>query len=142
MKKIYIVTSGSYSDYNIQGVFSTHKKAEKVANAYSDCNIEEWDVDTLFSIARKGLVRFYINMERDGEVLSSGKCGSPYNAEEEIETTAEVEQEYTHTYGYVEPAHLHVKCWARNEKHAIKIASEHLAMTIARGDWDEQGVSR
>jgi hypothetical protein len=49
--KVYIVTSGSYSDYSIDAVFSTRKLAQewidkKAAEEYSGhYNIEPWDVD-------------------------------------------------------------------------------------------------
>ena len=48
---IYLVTSGSYSDYSIEGVFSSEDKAKayvQQANAKSystDRSIEEWTVD-------------------------------------------------------------------------------------------------
>ena len=46
MEKIYIVTSGEYSDYQINAVFSTGEKAEEYVDAYgSDYRIEEYPVD-------------------------------------------------------------------------------------------------
>lgn len=45
-KKIYIVTSGEYSDYSIDAVFSTKKKAEEYIQQYgTDYTIEEYDLD-------------------------------------------------------------------------------------------------
>ena len=48
--KIYIVTSGEYSDYHINAVFSTKEEAEKycalnnkAGDNWTDCEIEEWD---------------------------------------------------------------------------------------------------
>lgn len=60
MKKIYIITAGSYSDYRIECCFSTKAKAEEylklikenLANedtdmwGYSDCRIEEYILDS------------------------------------------------------------------------------------------------
>lgn len=49
--KIYIVTSGSYSDYGINCVFSTKEKADEyvkmknLSDRWEDYNVEEYDVD-------------------------------------------------------------------------------------------------
>ena len=50
--KIYVVTSGCYSDFRIDAMFSTREKAQKYIDAakfddWDDINgITEWDVDT------------------------------------------------------------------------------------------------
>ena len=45
-KKIYIVTSGEYSDYHIEAVFTTKEKAvDYVEQHGTDYNIEEYDLD-------------------------------------------------------------------------------------------------
>lgn len=49
--KIYIVTSGEYSDYSINAVFTDKAKAEAFVeiknrgSRWSSCDIEEWDAD-------------------------------------------------------------------------------------------------
>lgn len=46
MEKVYIVTSGEYSDYQINVVFSTIEKAEEYVDAQgSDYRVEEYPVD-------------------------------------------------------------------------------------------------
>lgn len=49
--KIYIVTSGEYSDYRIDAVFTDKSQTELyVATHYEDCDykeIEEWDSDEI-----------------------------------------------------------------------------------------------
>lgn len=46
MEKVYIVTSGEYSDYHINAVFSTREKAEEYVDAQgSDYRVEEYPVD-------------------------------------------------------------------------------------------------
>ena len=52
MSKVYIVTSGEYSDYHIDAVFTTREKAEQFCAVHNTCerysnfyNIEEYDVD-------------------------------------------------------------------------------------------------
>lgn len=52
MSKVYIVTSGEYSDYHIDACFSTKQKAqefienaEKIEKFWAVPRIEEWDLD-------------------------------------------------------------------------------------------------
>lgn len=48
--KVYIVTSGEYSDYGIECVFSSRQKAEeyiKECDAYPLCRIEEYELDVV-----------------------------------------------------------------------------------------------
>ena len=45
-KKIYVVTSGEYSDYSIQRVYSTKQMAEEFCDRYDDdFRIEEYNLD-------------------------------------------------------------------------------------------------
>lgn len=46
--KVYVVTSGEYSDYRIEGIFSSHEKAEEYINHSMNSNlngIDEWVLD-------------------------------------------------------------------------------------------------
>lgn len=45
--KVYIVTSGCYSDYGIEGVFTDEVMANAYANLDSDRKVETYDADTL-----------------------------------------------------------------------------------------------
>lgn len=53
MKTAYVITSGRYSDYSINSVFSTRDKAEKFIadnpnqGRYDKLEIEEWEIDEL-----------------------------------------------------------------------------------------------
>jgi len=51
--KVYVVTTGEYSDYTIQGIYDSSEKAEYVRTLlekhhYSYCinDVEEWEVNT------------------------------------------------------------------------------------------------
>lgn len=66
--KIYVVTSGEYSSYGIEAVFSTHEKAEKFIalkhdeSIYSwneEYYIEEYDVDSYEIISKEPLYYHY-----------------------------------------------------------------------------------
>ena len=43
--KIYVVTSGEYSNYSIEGIFSTKEKADAFVSKYSDGGVEEYELD-------------------------------------------------------------------------------------------------
>jgi len=52
--KIYVVTSGQYSDYGINGVFTVKEKAQKYVDIYNACEadydsarIEEYEADII-----------------------------------------------------------------------------------------------
>ena len=52
--KVYVVTAGEYSDYEIWGIFSTLEKARDFVAAmrtknprFDPCSIQEWEVDTI-----------------------------------------------------------------------------------------------
>lgn len=53
-KKVYVVTSGEYSDYSIKAVFSTRKKANEYIQQFgTDCLIEEYDLDEEIKATRQ-----------------------------------------------------------------------------------------
>lgn len=53
MKQVYVVTSGEYSDYRIEKVFSSRVKAHMYSLLDPDRRVEEYDMDDMdFSVAR------------------------------------------------------------------------------------------
>lgn len=70
--KIYIVTSGEYSDYSIDSVFTDKAKAEACvelrnrASNYSVYDIEEWEADEEMPFEAYS-VRFYPKLIATGE---------------------------------------------------------------------------
>jgi hypothetical protein len=47
MKRVYVVTSGEYSDYRIEKVFSSRRKAHMYSLIDPDRRVEEYDVDDM-----------------------------------------------------------------------------------------------
>lgn len=45
--KIYVVTSGCYSDYHIEAVYTDEDKAKAYANLHSDRTVEKYEADTV-----------------------------------------------------------------------------------------------
>lgn len=139
MKKVYAVNSGSYSDYQVDAIFSTREKAQEFMTAVPDSDynaIEEYELDpgTADLIAR-GYSIFVVHMLRDG-------------------TTERVFHHDLDTYGVGNIGHsiwrrstvpayegknipdvLVSLVWAKTEQEAVKIANEHRAQMIATGKW-------
>lgn len=119
----YVVTSGSYSDYSIRGVFSSQEKAEAYIRErgtvphYDLAEIEEWEIDAeeaalvtdVYSVmihADGSLFpppypRHSTQLIKPGQLKSSGGCGngcffanSTESAEHALKLAAECRQAY------------------------------------------------
>ena len=72
MKKIYIVTSGEYSDFHIDKVFSTKKLAHKfIGNGGEQFSIETWDVDKKSEGKIRQIFEIWIRLD-NGELFHEG----------------------------------------------------------------------
>lgn len=71
MEKVYIVTSGEYSDYTIEAVFATREKAEEYVEAHgADYRVEEYQVDDAEVKKKESIWRVSVNW-KTGEVISA-----------------------------------------------------------------------
>lgn len=133
---IYIVTSGSYSDYGINAAFTDKALAERYLADHAHNNdeqIEEYEADPTGWIPPAGMEYFSVKLARNGDVLECrgwGKVGPDNGAEDPV----------TKGYCYDHNHTLHrcvaTSCWARDKEHAIKIVGERRARFIASGEWD------
>lgn len=135
--KIYIVTSGEYSNYGINAVFSTKENAEKYIDIlYSSDNveIEEWDVDedmTLINKIRNGEFTIYmVSMFKNGNIEEIKK--------EEPVTIYWVKAALTGEYNLWTENRLGMWVIAKDEKHAIKIVNEKRVQLIAENKWPDK----
>lgn len=121
--KIYIVTKGAYSDYHIVGVYSTPEIAERYKNLEpgADADIEEWDIDVLYSPLEHGYKFWYVSFDKEGNVDYITETNMAEDGE------AARNEYYIHTRGIT--FHL----YAKDREHAIKIASEKRFMILANG---------
>jgi hypothetical protein len=77
MNKIYIVTSGQYSDYGIDAVFSEKSLAKKYIDSfkkddYGDrMEIEEWDLDKNSDQLKAGRKPFHVQIKKMEKSLKS-----------------------------------------------------------------------
>lgn len=118
-KKCWIIEQGCYSDYRVVGIFSTKENAEKALahmkqkefSDYDEPEINERFLDPCIEELNQGLFQFEVRITKEGiEVL----------IKKEIDA-----EDFHWTVGD------YYNVWARDEAHAIKIASEkhtrHLA---------------
>lgn len=67
--KVYIVTSGIYSSYEIEAVFSTEDLAKKYLDIHGDYNdrkIEEWDLDSENLTIEKRA--YYVQIDKENTI--------------------------------------------------------------------------
>ena len=127
MAKIYIVTSGEYSDYCIQAVFSTMKKAQEYRQQHgTDYSIEVYDVD---EEVKKETKVWRVAIRFDNFKVSECRAGLwgdgwGYHMKDTFEYYLDWKKiEYIRLY-------LEADCMDR----AIKIASERIAQIKANKD--------
>lgn len=136
MNQVYIVTSGAYSDYHIDAVFSTRENAERYNKIHASGDfedIEEFEIDedmALINRIRDEKITIYlVCMDRDGNVKEIKK---------ELPCLSLVESILTGKYKYI----LYADCMdiyviAKDEKHAIKIVNEKRVQLIANNEWNK-----
>jgi len=127
MKPIFIVTSGSYSDYRINAVFKNKEKAERYAKAFGG-DIEEYEPNPFDKQLSKGYYPYQVHMNREGSTEKYGvNCG---DGKSNCNWFA---NNYEHAEIY-----LVANMWAKNETHAIKIANERRTWCIANNTWGNE----
>lgn len=83
MEEIFVVTSGEYSDYCIEAVFSTREKAELYIENYGDnspwvcMEIKVYNLDEGVSHISKGKLAYKVWMELNGDLYDDLSVISP-----------------------------------------------------------------
>lgn len=124
--KVYIVTSGEYSDYHIERVFDSREKAERfISNNINNerSMIEEFEVNTESQKEGSRLIRFLVEMDKDGNTND----WIIYNYDDYFKTDG--------TDDYIDDNILHCHVKAKNEKHAIKICNERRIQRKANNEF-------
>lgn len=117
MTSVFLLTTGSYSDYKVVGVFSTLEKAEAAKLLWSYANdIDEMDLDEEYDCP-PGMVGWWVRMHRDGDV-NVAERSDPW----EDDNIRELPGRWCIYY-----------VWATDRAHAIKIANERRTQAIAEG---------
>lgn len=68
LKTAYVVTSGEYSDYRVDGVFSNKEKADLFANKVEDRTIEEYNIDDEDQLRQENWYEVNIYIDESSEV--------------------------------------------------------------------------
>jgi hypothetical protein len=131
--KIYVVTSGSYSDYSISDVFSTKEKAQAYIDAYGGGynHIEDYELDPEYKTAKPGYARYSVTMDRDGNVSRNTRCTAIGLVDEEDEL-------YWNRWNNV----FQCTVEAKSDVHAVKIVNEKRTQYIAEKGMPELKVIR
>lgn len=136
--KVYAVSAGCYSDYSIRAVFSTEAKAKafeaefQSSHAYyrDDTRIEEWRIDEEV-LPSPDAKRISVSLDEKGNTLK-------------VDVADEVQwwnwrrppnpKRYPCTAGQV--IEFYGSVWARDVDHAVKMARDARAASVAAGDLD------
>lgn len=122
MNKIYIVTCGEFSDYDIAAVFSTKEKAEEYVDCYgTDFRVEEHDIDTPVE-KKESIWRVCINTETYNVFTCETGIWGP-----KMKDVISLVEFYGK--GSIPYLMLYIQC--DTVKRASKIASERLAQVKA-----------
>ena len=128
MDNIYLVSQGEYSDYRISAAFSTKEKAEEYIRLRGG-ELETYyiDPDILDGIPNyiEGYWPFKITYYMDSNTYEAERC---------VWSRYENNKNYCMPYGdyggYGKPR-WQIECIAKDEQHALKIASERIAQIKA-----------
>ena len=138
---VFVLTTGSYSDYSIVGVFSTKEKEAEFRQAFpsSDYNeVETYPFDSNApSLRANGYSLYQLYLLRDGITEKITRISSPSTYELSQVGNCKVWRRST------APAYagkgiqdcIDIIVWAKSDVHAIKIASEKRAQLIASDGW-------
>ncbi len=119
IEKVYVLTTGEYSDLRVEGVFTTLEAAERVrASLYGGSQITAYRLDELAEKEAMGM-RFY-------------EIKVPIAADTTMVVSEEYPgDEYMYDAPYGAPKYLYIGTWAKSEEHALKIAMEKRAKYLA-----------
>lgn len=131
MDKIYVVTSGDYSDYGIDAIFTSEELAQAFINgfkerSYQEFRIEEHKLNPYKNEIRKGYFAFFVRMQKDGVCKEVYKSDSAYGFNGGID------------YGFDINNGMCCHVFAKDDKHAVKIANEKRIELIALNKWKQK----
>jgi len=124
---VYMVTSGAYSDYRVDGIFSTREIAEEFTKRFQDnyCNgVREVVIDAV--APPEGMDMYQLTMLLDGTAEQCNCRTDPDRYEASDVGTVRFMERSKYPLKPRKDALL-VTCWATDEQHAVKIGAERLA---------------
>ncbi len=149
-KSVWVVEQGSYSDYRVVGVFSTEAFARTVASAingpegeekYEDATCSEWELNPGIDGLRKGYKPYLVQMQKDGTAdRVESRDVSGYEIGGNVQMWRRSTAPAYEGQGIADV--LLATVWAKDERHAVKIANEHRTRMIADGTWETDKAPR
>ncbi len=120
--KVYVTSTGSYSDYKVTGVFTSLDKASFASKLQGDDNDpQEFEVDVIVDHP-EGMFWYRVRMDEFGHASS-------------IRTERPPIENYLEWRPCGDNKNMYFYMWASDEKHAVKIANERRAQLIASNSW-------
>lgn len=118
--KVYVVTSGSYSDFRIEEIFKKKEDAEALASVLSDGNeVDEWEVNK-----RRVVPLWSIWMKKNGDL--DDDYSSPYANTGDREGICCYDDDS-----------VHFEVLADSLERAIKVANERRAIILSLTLWGD-----
>ena len=126
--KVYLATAGVYSDYRVVAVFSKREDAEELVKRcrFDDGDVEEYDLDPPVILPEDGFKPFSVMFS-----------GDRVYCDETTGFFCPTDSCVVDALGFTE-----VLCWARDKKHARKLASEILARHKVASDVKRMAASK
>jgi hypothetical protein len=130
MNKIYVVTSGEYSDYHIDGIFDNKDKANAFVKKFSSddyggkCYVEEYELNPYSEEMQKDYNPYFVRMMKNGDVdeIYINKSSFGFRGD-------------SNKYGFDIGGNLFFHILAKDKEHAIKITNEFRIQLIANNNW-------
>jgi hypothetical protein len=130
--KVYVITSGEYSDYRIEAIYSTEQKAKEALKVWERIDngfeLEQYELDYVPAVP-EGMKPFVVWMRADGS-------STVYRSVSDI-TGAPLWVSAPDFEGNIvlpEPS-LNFSIYARDATHAVKIANDHRTKLLAQNQW-------
>lgn len=132
MDKVWLVTTGSYSDFHVVGVFSSKKKARALLDTLKGGSIREYTLDPFIAELNEGLNIYHVEMKPDGEVITVREeaAGSWSYDLALLGTDEPLRKWYSDTKR--KDIVLDKTVFARDAMHAVKIVNEMRVQWLAK----------
>jgi hypothetical protein len=127
MAKVYVLTSGEYSDYTIEAVKLDKDQAETLERIHPDWSVEEYDTDDIKILDK---YRYYVSVADNGAVYAN----IPYF---EHPNTPLNRPRYYKAFEWRPNGHWEVYVEAKDAEHAKKIGVDLIAKEKYRKLIDE-----
>lgn len=136
MTTIYVVTSGSYSDYGIEAMFSTKENADlyigdRERDGWDGVNVEEYELDAGMDVVRRGIKDYTVDMNRAGEVIDEVRESWP--SSEVVDVGYYRDEQWHWRPALIDTWKFVIRCESKEQ--AIKVANERRTRLLATEQW-------